>query len=450
MPNAVRQETASKHNEGIRRTSTTAALGSSAFRLYFAGQLVSVSGTWMQTVAQQVVVYELTKSELALGTVALAQGLPALILTPFAGVIVESFPRRQILVFTQAVMMTLALILAVLQFTGTIQLWHLIMLSFGVGCMNALDAPARQSFIVEMVGREQLTSGIVMNSIMFNTSRIIGPALGGIALKVVGPAWCFFLNGLSFLAVLASLVAMVVPAPRKLSGKFTFMKPLMEGLRFARHHPTIGPLLIMSLTTSLFGVTFVVLLPSYADLVLHDTSGGTAVLLTAQGVGAILAGLFVARYSGTGKGGKVLSIFAIAGPLSVILFALTRTLVMALLPIAGAGLFLIGQFIMTNTLIQTVVPDEFRSRVMSLYTLTFFGFNPFAALAIGALAEQVAKLHALALPVHLYTLSISANTPLDLSARAAGTADAMLVYGLIALVGSALILWRNPQVRALH
>src|SRR5438132_5307778 len=159
-----------------RRTSTMAAMQSSAFRLYFAGQLISVSGTWMQAIAQQVVIYNLTQSDLALGLVTLAQGLPALLLTPFAGVIVERFPRRQILVATQSVMMVLAFIQAALQFANVLQVWHIVVLSFCLGLANALDAPARQSFVVDLVGRKQMTSGIVLNSIMFNTARVLGPA----------------------------------------------------------------------------------------------------------------------------------------------------------------------------------------------------------------------------------------------------------------------------------
>src|SRR5258708_29848945 len=287
-----------------RRTSTMAAMQSSAFRMYFAGQLVSVSGTWMQAIAQQVVVYDLTKSEFALGVVALAQGIPALLLTSIAGVIIERFPRRYLLILTQTIQMILAFIMAALYFTHTLQVWHIVALSFGIGVSNALDAPARQAFVVEMVGREDLTSGIVLQSIMFNMARVVGPALGGLALATVGAGWCFFLNGLSFLAVIISLFVMHVPMMIRPVGRMAIWKPLKEGMQFSRRHPTIAPLLLLSATTSIFGITFGVLIPSFADQVLHDTSGGTAALATAQGVGAILAGSGLGRVRLAGHGGR--------------------------------------------------------------------------------------------------------------------------------------------------
>src|SRR5258708_22719503 len=374
-------------SESVVHPSSLAALQSSAFRLYFAGQLVSVSGTWMQSVAQQVVVYDLTKSELALGLVACAQGLPSLLLTPFAGVIVERFSRRQILVVTQTIMMILAFILAALQFAGVTQVWHIVALSLGIGIANALDAPARQAFVVEMVGREQLTSGIVLNSIMINAARVIGPAFGGLALKTVGPGWCFFLNGVSFLAVIASLFMMHVASRLLPTGKIRIFQPLIEGLQFARAQPTIRPLILLSVTTSLFGITFATLIPAFADQVLHDTSGGTAALLASQGVGAVVAGILVARIAGRGHGGKYLTGFAVLGPLCILGMTFSTAYASAMLFVGMAGFFLIGQFILMNTLIQTEVPDDFRGRVLSLYTLSFFGLNPFSALVIGLVAE---------------------------------------------------------------
>ncbi len=411
---AVRTDSAPK-------TSSLSALQSSAFRLYFAGQLVSVSGTWMQAVAQQVVVYDLTKSELALGLVACAQGIPALFLSPFAGVIVEQFSRRKIIIVTQSMMMLLAFILAALQFTHTLQVWHIVALSLGIGLANAVDAPARQSFVVDMVGKEHLPSGIMLNAVMFNSARIIGPALGGIALKAVGPAWCFFLNGASFLAVLVSLILMIVPyeSPQR-AGKMHFVQPLKEGFAFARHHPAIRYLLLLSAVTSIFGLNYVVLVPAFADQVLHDTQLGTAALLTAQGFGAVIAGFVVAKANGAGNRGQVMMVGAIVAPIMVIILAFTHSFYTALPVVGIAGLAFISQFILMNTLIQTQVPDEFRGRVLSLYTLTFMGFNPFGSLAIGVIAAE------------------------------AGTLPAIMLYGVATLIGVALILWRGPQVRQLR
>src|SRR5258708_1391286 len=304
--------------EPVSPPSTLAALSEPAFRLYFAGQLISVSGTCMQAIAQQVVIYNLTQSDLALGLVTLAQGLPALLLTPFAGEIVERFPRRQILVATQSVMMVLAFIQAALHFANVLQVWHIVVLSFCLGLANALDAPARQSFVVDLVGRKQMTSGIVLNSIMFNMARVVGPALGGLALGSVGPAWCFFLNGASFLAVLASLIIMRVTADVRPAGRIEIFKPLLDAVRFARSHASLRPLLLLAAVASMFGATFAVLIPAFADRVLHDTTTGTAALATAQGLGAIVAGIVVAQITRRRIGGKFMTWCAIVGPIAQI------------------------------------------------------------------------------------------------------------------------------------
>jgi MFS family permease len=410
MPSsAVRSELTSQE-------SSLAALKHSAYRLYFAGQLVSVSGTWMQSVAQQIVVYNLTNSELALGVVACVQGLPTLVLMPFAGVIVERFARRKILVFTQTVMMILAFVLAGLQFANALQVWHIVVLSAVLGMANALDAPARQTFVVEMVGKEHLSSGIVLNSIMFNTARIIGPVLGAVALRAFGPAWCFFLNGASFLAVIASLIVMAVPPVQPFRGRFLFLGLLKEGFQFARSHPTIRPILMLSTATSVFGMTFTVLIPAFADQVLHDKEIGTGALLTAVGIGAVLAGTVVARMNGSGRRGQILVIASLATPIMVTLSAFTLSYFSSLPMVGLAGFFLIAQFILMNTLIQVQVPDGFRGRVLSLYSLTLFGLTPFSSLAIGLIAQQTT------------------------------TITALLLYGVAGLVGIGLIVWRSPQL----
>jgi hypothetical protein len=434
---------------------TLAAFQSPAFRLYFVGQLVSVSGTWMQAVAQQVLVYELTKSELALGVVACAQGLPAVFLMPIAGVIVERFPRRRLIVMTQFALMLLALILAALQFSGQTQIWHIALLALGVGTANALDAPARQSFVVEMVGRERLVSGLVLQAIMFNTARIIGPALGGIALKAVGPAWCFLLNGLSFLAVLLSLILMIVPFPQPNAFSRSIWEPLLEGFNYARRHPLIRPLLLLAAVNSMFGVTFSVLLPSFADQVLHDTSGGTAALLTAQGFGAITAGFAVTRVRSSGHAGKFLLAYPVIGTLAVYAFVLSRSLVPAIISVALAGLFLIGMFITMNTAIQSLVDDTFRGRVVSLYTLTFFGLNPFASLAIGSIAEAFGNRSARGAMNALYlatnnalnsSASVLPNLNLGISPAGMGTLQAIALYSTISLMLTLLIFVTNRNL----
>lgn len=436
-------------SRAIAESNSLSAFAHPAFRLYFAGQLVSVSGTWMQSVAQQIVVYQLTGSDLALGLVACAQGLPALFLTPFGGVVVERISRRNVLVVTQTAMMILAFVMAVLQFTNSLQIWHIAALSIGLGIATAVDAPARQTFVIEMVGHEDLSSGIAMNSIMFNAARIFGPALGGIALKTVGPGWCFLLNGLSFLAVIVSLIIMIVPVARHIPGRLSIVRPLVEGFVFAREHPSIRPILMLSAIISVFGITYGVLVTPFADKVLGNTEIGTSAILTAQGFGAVAAGVVVARANGRGRRGRIMVTGAIAAPLMVILFALMSVFTQhltwcTLLPQAGsfsyicttsavppgiyalimviaaaASFSFICVFVLMNTLLQTEVPDEFRGRVLSLYSLTFFGFSPFASLAIGLIAQL------------------------------AGTIPAILLYGVLCLIGVSLVVSRARNLARL-
>jgi MFS family permease len=401
------------------KTSTFAALHHAAFRWFFFGQLISVSGTWMQSVALQIVVYAMTGSKTALGAAALAQGIPSLILTPFAGVIVEQVPRRRLLILTQSSMMFLAFLLAGLYITGALEVWHILAISLGVGIATALDAPSRLSFLVEMVGKDDLPSGIMLNSMMFNTARIVGPALGGVALSSLGAAWCFLLNALSFLAVLFGLFVMrVPPAPRRAVSR-AIWKPLLEGLQFARHHPVIAPLLLLSALSSTFGLTFTVLLPPFADTVLGNVELGTSALLTAQGIGALCASIFVARSNAQGYRGITLVRGATIAPIALICLSVTNSLVSAGLAVFVAGFGFVCQFVLTNTLIQAVVPDSFRGRVLSLYTLTFFGLSPIGSLIMGVVADQI------------------------------GTLLTIVIFGGACLIGTLLITRRAVQLRQL-
>ncbi|MBX3063211.1 MAG: MFS transporter [Anaerolineae bacterium] len=402
------------------KATSTAAFSHPAYRLYFIGQLVSLSGTWMQTVAQQVVVYTLTGSELALGVTTFAQGLPALILTPFAGVIVESFPRRQLLLITQTTMMILAFVQAVLQFAGILQVWHLIVLSFILGILTALDAPARQAIVVELVGREHLHSGIAMNSIMFNSARILGPMLGGIALAALGAGWCFLLNGISFIAVIFGLWVMRLKSIMQRPEHFEFLKPLVEGIRFASGHPIIAPLLLLAGINSCFGISFSTQIAPYAEYTLNNVDLGTSALLTASGIGTIIVSVLIARRSGQFRRGRVLTMATFIAPFGVILMGLIPNFYFSLPMAALASGGFICQFILTNMLIQDAVPDEFRGRVLSLYTLTFFGIGPFANLLLGVLAQLLSVM------------------------------PALLIYGLASLLCGVYVVLRNPALRRME
>ncbi|MCS6870832.1 MAG: MFS transporter [Anaerolineae bacterium] len=410
------EETATVHRA---KTRPFAALHHSAFRWFFFGQLISVSGTWMQSVALQIVVYAMTGSKTALGAAALAQGIPSLILTPFAGVIVERMPRRQLLILTQSSMMLLAFLLAGLYIAGVLEVWHILAISLGIGIATALDAPSRLSFLVEMVGKDDLPSGIMLNSLMFNTARIVGPALGGLALDSLGAAWCFLLNALSFLAVLFGLFVMRVPPMPRRAVSLAIWKPLLEGLRFARQHAVIAPLLWLSALSSTFGLTFTVLLPPFADTVLGNVELGTSALLTVQGIGALCASIFVARSNARGYRGITLVRGAIIAPAALMCLSITNSLISASVAVFLAGFGFVCQFVLTNTLIQAVVPDSFRGRVLSLYTLTFFGLSPIGSLIMGVVADQI------------------------------GTLPTILIFGGVCLLGAVLITQRAEQLRQL-
>ena len=379
------------------------ALRNRNFQLYFGGQLVSTSGTWMQTVAQSALVFALTKSELWLGIVACAAGLPSLLLSPFAGVIVERVRRQHILIITQTSQMLLAFILSALVFAQAVQVWHIVILALLLGVTNAIDAPARQAFVIDMVGREDLSSGIQLNSLMFNVSRIIGPSLAGIALATVGAGWCFFLNGASFLAVIISLFVMRVVVEEQRISSISPLIQLRDGLRFARSHSTIAPLLILATSASLFASNAATLLPAFAGTVLNSPEQGYAAVLTANGIGAVLAASLVSTLGRRFGRGRIVTIMSMVACLALGLLAITgnsRHISPSLLFALVYGFSLILQFITMNTLLQTEVPNEFRGRVMSLYTLTFFGIAPFGALFLGLAAQVIGT------PVALIGLAI--------------------------------------------
>ncbi|NWG15494.1 MAG: MFS transporter [Chloroflexi bacterium] len=408
----------SSSNTGLR-TSTLAALRYPNFRLYFVGQLISLSGSWMQIIAQGWLVFQLTREELWLGIVACAAGLPSLLLSPFAGVLVDRIPRRRLLIFSQTAQMTLAFILAALTFSGTVQVYHIVALAFLLGITNAVDAPSRQTIIVDLVGHDDLSSGIALNSIMFNVSRIIGPAAAGVLLAQVGAAWCFFFNGISFLAVIFMLSIIHPQAAPPPTGSLSPIRRLKEGLRFSRYHPTIAPLLLLAFVSGLFTVNLSTLFPAFADEVLKSPTEGYAAISTAMGFGAVAAGVMMTRLGKYFGRGQVIAAMVVFVMLVGLLVSRMNTVssAVALMVLYGFGIIL--QFVTTNTLIQSEVPDEFRGRVMSLYTLTFFGLSPFGALCLGAVANVI------------------------------GTPDAMMLYAAGGGLLSLLVVARFPRMRAL-
>jgi len=350
--------------------------------------LISVAGTWMQIVAQAWLVYQLSHSELMLGVVGFASAIPALIISPWAGVVVDRVNKRNLLVVTQSAAMVLAFILAVLTFTGLVQVWEIVALAALMGAVNAFDGPARQAFVVEMVGRADLPNAIALNSMMFNGARVIGPALGGLLLATVGTAWCFFINGLSFLAVIGCLLLMrLTPRLRALEigSPWTDLK---HGLRYVLLHRNIFALLMLALIFSVFGISYNTVLPAFADQILGAGATGYGAVNAFIGVGAVIGAFIMARYGDRGQRGRWLVWMILAFPFMLLLFALNTQFILALGLAVGLGVGFMLVFTGINTLLQTNVDDQMRGRVMGLYTLTFFGFAPFGNLAIGTLAER--------------------------------------------------------------
>lgn len=401
-----------------RRPGTLSAFRSRNFRLYFGGQLISMSGSWMQIVAQGWLVFNLTKSELWLGIVSLAAGLPSLLLSPFAGVLVERISRHKVIIVTQTAQMLLAFILAALTFNGTVQVWHVVLLSFLLGATNAVDAPARQALIADIVSRDDLSSGISLSSTMYNASRVLGPSAAGVALVQFGPAWCFFINGVTFLAVLASLFAMRVEARMREVGGFAPFLQLKEGLAFSAKHATIAPLLLLATIGAVFSFNITTLFPAFADTALNSPKEGFAALSAANGLGAVLAAVLVTTLTRRVGRGRIITMMGLLGPVLTFLLATSSALPVAMVWGALAGFCVILQFVTMNTTIQNEVPDGFRARVMSLYTLTFFGIAPFAAVGLGAFAQSTS------------------------------TASAIALCGVCALILNAIVLVRSEKLRA--
>jgi MFS family permease len=371
----------------FRVPKTLVALRHRNYRLFVAGQLVAGIGMWMQIIAQGWLVYQISGSELALGIVGFASAIPALLITLWGGVVVDTLPKRRILLVTQSSSMTLAFILSALTFSGVVQVWHVVVLAACSGAISAFDGPARQAFVVEMVGRDDLPNAIALNSMTFNSARIIGPAIGGVLLVAVGAGWCFFLNGLAFLAVITALLAMRLPPHQARPGSLSAWQRLTSGLDYAWRSAELRGLLLMSFIFSLFGITYSTVLPAFVDRWLGQGPRAFGALNTAAGVGAVTGAFIVAKWGDTGHRGRWLTTAALIYPFVLALFAVNRSYpaALALAVCLGVGFMLI--FTLLNTLLQTRISDDMRGRVLSIYTLTFFGFTPFGNLAMGTVAE---------------------------------------------------------------
>jgi MFS family permease len=375
----------------MRMSATFAALRHRNYRLWFVGQSVSLMGTWMQSVAQGWVVYLLTGSKLALGTISFVGALPTLFLMLPAGAVVDRIPRRRMLIITQIVMMLLAFALAALAATNVLRVWHIGVLAALLGIVTSFDAPARHAMAADMVeDRADLANAIALNSMIFNLARVIGPAVGGFILALVGPAWCFGLNGLTFVAVLCSLVSMRFAAQTTTARRTDpLLQQVGEGLRYVRSNSNVLILIVLSAVSALFGMNYAVMLPAFAADVLQVGETGLGFLNAAIGCGA-MAGALLAAWWGERRGrGMLLTIASLVFPAAIIGFSFSRVFALSLGCLAIAGVALVAQNATANTLLQHGTPDALRGRVLSLFMLMFFGTSPFGSLLTGALSQAV-------------------------------------------------------------
>jgi len=384
----------SENNEKARaetrsRMGAFRALRHRNYRLYFIGQLTSLAGTWMQSAAQAWLVLGLTNSSMMLGVVSFAQFLPILLVGLFAGVVVDRIDRRRMLLGTQTLLMLSAFVLAGLTWSGSVQVWHVIALAAFNGTVSSFDMPGRQSFVVEMVGYEDLANAIALNSMMFNSARMIGPAAAGILIAWLGIGTCFFLNGVSFLAVIWSLYLMVIPA-RTIAGAGTAMfKQLREGLEYVWRHRQIFQQMALAAVSNGFGYTYLVLVPIFARNVLHGGARAYGFLVAIQGLGSVIgAATLASRVTMDGIRNNLIGGLLISA-IGIVTFGLSPWMGLSLAAqlIIGAGLTNFRAS--NNTLVQLFVSDDLRGRVMSTYQLAAVGMAPIGALAVGYLGTAL-------------------------------------------------------------
>ena len=391
------QSTQKSPTQGIPRSSrvalffrqTFSSLRYQNYRLWFVGQTVSLFGTWMQRTAQGYLIYELTKSPVYLGYVGFAYGIPSWIFMIYGGVIADRFSRQKVLLGTQISMMILAFILAGLAFTGVVQPWQIIILAFLLGCANAFDAPARQAFVTDLVERNDLTNAIALNSSMINMATVLGPAIAGLTYAAFGPAWCFMINGISFIAVILALSLMKLPPFQPISRQISIRTEVEQGFAYIARKPIIRTIIFNLGILSLAGLGFVTLLPVWAVDVLGGDSTTYGFLHTARGLGALSGVFLIAAIGQTYAKGKLFTIGTFVMPVFLIILSLTRILPASFLALFGVGWGFMVIINLSNTMVQINVTDELRGRVMGIFTLTFFGLLPIGALINGAIADRI-------------------------------------------------------------
>jgi len=382
------------------------------FQLFFAGQLTSLIGTWMQTTAQLWLVYKLTGSAALLGVFGFASQVPMLFLSSLGGYVGDHYDRQRGVIATQTGSMVLAFVLAALTLTNVVREWEVIFIAFLLGVVNAFDVPIRQAFLVQMVGKEDLPNAIALNSSIFNGARVVGPALAGFAIAWFGEGWCFFLNGLSFVAVIVALLMMRIARTGIKPSEESPLQSLVQGFQFAMSDLPIRSTLLLLSVLSLFGLQYSVFMPIYAQDILKGNARTLGLLMSSAGVGAVLGALhFAARthYKGLARW---IAATSTSCAVCLIIFSQAKVFWLCVVVLFVVGFAATSQMAATNTLIQNRVPDELRSRVMAVYATMFMGVQPIGALIAGGVAKRI-------------------GAPYTLTA-----------FGSLVLLGSLIFIWR--------
>jgi MFS family permease len=359
------------------------------YQLFFGGQLISLTGTWMQSVAQSWLIYRLTGSAVLLGFVSFSSQIPVFLLAPFGGAVADKYRRHRILVATQTAAMLLASVLAALTLANRVAEWHIFALAAMLGIVNAFDIPARQAFVVDMVGKEDLINAIALNSSMFNGARIVGPAVAGLLVAAIGEGWCFFVNALSYVAVIAGLLLMKVAHTARPQTGGSAIEKIKEGFRFVGGTGPVRALMLLLGLVSLMGMPYAVLMPIFADQILHGGPRGLGILMGASGLGALLGAVTLAARKGLRGLGRWIAFSSAGFGACIILFSSSRSFWLSAALLVPAGFSMMVQMASSNTLVQSMVPDELRGRVMAVYSMMFMGMAPLGALLAGTLAGRL-------------------------------------------------------------
>jgi MFS family permease len=388
------------------------------YRLFFSGQSISLIGTWMQRIAMPWLVYNMTGSAVLLGVVGFAGQIPTFLIAPFAGVLTDKWSRYRVLLLTQIFAMIQAFILAGLCFSGRIQIWHIVVLSVVLGCINAFDVPSRHSFVVDMVEKkEDLGNAIALNSLMFNGARLIGPSIAGLLLATAGEGICFLINAASYIFVILSLLSMRLPERKIKKSDTNIIKDLKEGLVYTFGFGPIKYLLFLLGLVSLMGSSYQVLMPVYAKEILHGGSHTYGFLMGAAGFGALLSALYLASRKSVLKLGWLIPASTALFSLGLIVLSITPFFVFSMILMIFIGTGLMLQTALSNTILQTITDDDKRGRVMSFYTMAIMGTAPFGSLLAGFLAKSI-------------------GTPLTIS-----------ISGVVCLAGAFFFLKKLPKLK---